>query len=76
MSLALDEPKETDEVYHRNGVRYVVDGELRKRTGEITIDYVEMGWRSGFTITSERPIFGGVCSPAGGCGSAEGTCPC
>jgi len=76
LSLALDEPKETDEVYDHNGVRYIVDGELKRLTGGITIDYVEMGWRSGFTITSERPILGGVCSTTGGCGSTEGTCSC
>lgn len=76
MSLALDEPKESDEVFANDGVKYIIDPDLVKRTGNITIDFVDMGWRSGFSVSSERPVLGGgTCSPGGSC-APQGTCSC
>ena len=65
--MALDEPKASDESFKDNGISYIVDQDLLGRTGDIVIDYIEMGWQSGFSITSTKPVGGGACSVGGDC---------
>ena len=66
--MVLDEPKDKDQVFKINGFTMLVDDSLMKMTKDITVDFVDSGMRSGFTVTSEVPIGGG-----GGCGSG---CSC
>jgi iron-sulfur cluster assembly protein len=66
--MVLDEPKDKDQVFKINGFTMLVDDNLMKMTKDITVDFVDSGMRSGFTVTSEVPIGGG-----GGCGSG---CSC
>jgi len=66
--LALDEPKDNDQTYDNSSLRFLVDEDLMKNCGQITIDYHDAGYRSGFAITSRVPIGGG-----GGCGSSCGS---
>ncbi len=74
MTLALDEPAEADSVFPNGSVQYFIDKELLKKTGNVTIDFVESGWRRGFTVSAQNPVTGaGSCSVSGGCGS-QGTC--
>jgi iron-sulfur cluster assembly protein len=63
--LALDEPKETDEVIEVEGFSYVVDREFLERVQPITVDFVDIGFRLSCAVE-----FGG------GCGSScsSGTC--
>lgn len=65
--MALDEPKEDDESFEFDGLRFVVEKDLMAKAGDITIDYAESGWRAGLSITSKNSLK----SPGGssGCGS-------
>ena len=72
LNLALDEPKDSDSIFDNGGVQYIIDKDILKMTGDITIDFVTEGWQSGFTIQSQNPVAGscgvdGTCSSQGGC---------
>ncbi|MCI5121519.1 MAG: hypothetical protein D3908_10080 [Candidatus Electrothrix sp. AUS4] len=66
MGLALDEPKENDQTFDEGGVQFLVEQGLLKTCGAIKVDFLEAGYRSGFSITSEKPVGGG-----GGCSSGS-----
>ncbi len=72
--MALDEPAEADSVFPKDDVQYFIDKALLKTTGDVTIDFVEAGWRRGFTVSAQNPVAGAeACGAGGGCGS-QGTC--
>lgn len=75
LGLALDEEKPTDELFARQNLTFLVEKDLLEQCGSITVDYAEAGTRSGFTVTSAKPLpdTGGGCS-SGSCGS--GGCGC
>jgi Fe-S cluster assembly iron-binding protein IscA len=50
--MALDEPKDDDEIVKNNGVTYLVNRQLLDQVKPITVDFVESGWGSGFSISS------------------------
>jgi len=50
--MALDEPKDDDEIVKNNGVTYLVNKQLLDEVKPITVDFVESGWGSGFSISS------------------------
>jgi iron-sulfur cluster assembly protein len=73
LGLALDEPKENDKTYDNDDLQFLVDTELMQNCGEITVDYHEDGYRSGFNISSKIPLAGsgescGSSCSSGGCG--------
>ncbi len=61
MGLALDEPKENDATYDNDGLTFLVDNGLLTTCGEIKVDFVDAGMRSGFSISSANPVGGGSC---------------
>ena len=68
LAMALDESKETDDVFDIDGFQYVVDKEFMKKATPIKVDFKEIG----FSITSNielQPDSG--CSS---CGSNTGSC--
>ena len=65
--MALDEPKEDDEVLKDNGITYVVNKELLDQVKPINVDFVESAYGSGFSITSSL-------NKGGSCGSSCSTC--
>jgi Fe-S cluster assembly iron-binding protein IscA len=72
--LALDEPKDNDKTFDEGGVQFLVEQGLLKTCGTIKVDFLEAGYRSGFSITSDNPVGrGGGCSSGscstGSCGS-------
>ena len=77
LGLALDEPKDNDTTVEESDITFLVDNELMTSCGEIKIDFVESGMKSGFSISSKIPVAdaGGGCSSSGcssgGCGWAE-----
>ena len=72
LGLALDEPKENDEKYEQDGLTFLVDNNLLDTCGTIKVDFIDSGMRSGFSISSEKPLGdGGGCS-SGGCSSGCG----
>ncbi len=71
MGLALDEPKDNDEVVDQDDLKFLVEKGLLATCGEILVDFVEAGPRSGFSITSKIPLAtGGGCS-SGSCSSGS-----
>jgi iron-sulfur cluster assembly protein len=70
--LALDEPKDTDKIFENDSLQFLVEKSLIQTCGGITVDYIDAGPRSGFGITSQKPISsgGGGCS-SGSCGSGS-----
>ncbi len=51
--MALDEPKETDQVFAINGMTYLVDSNLSKEVTFVKVDYVQTAYGQGFSITSD-----------------------
>jgi iron-sulfur cluster assembly protein len=66
--MALDEPKNEDEVFEEKGTKYIIDKDIYSQAKPINIDFVNSPQGSGFKLTSNL-------SPAdtGGCGSS---CSC
>jgi iron-sulfur cluster assembly protein len=69
--LALDEPSEADSVFPNGKVQYFIEKDLLQRTGDVTIDFVQEGWRQGFSVSAQKPVAGA--EACGGCGS-QGSC--
>lgn len=53
--MALDEPKEDDEVVQSNGFKLVVNKALAEQSGGVAIDYLTGPFRKGFQIKSAAP---------------------
>lgn len=65
--LALDEPKDEDEVLDVDGYKFCIDKNLANDTGDIRIELNDMG----FMVIPEKPLP----QPAGGgCGGCCGGC--
>lgn len=68
--MVLDEPKDTDEKYEVDGLTYLIDKDLSKMSGKVSVDFIDNGWQQGFTVASEIPLgSGGSCS-SGTCGDS------
>jgi Fe-S cluster assembly iron-binding protein IscA len=50
--MALDEPKENDEMLNEAGVNFLVEKELLDKIQPVNIDFVDTAMGSGFSITS------------------------
>ncbi|HOV90223.1 MAG TPA: hypothetical protein PKW07_05865 [Syntrophorhabdaceae bacterium] len=50
--MALDEPREGDEVFNENGVVFLINSELFNQAKPIIIDFVQSPMGSGFTVQS------------------------
>ena len=75
LGLALDEEKSDDVLFEKQDLTFLVTKDLLEQCGGITIDYLDDGPRSGFSISSIKPLpgAGGGCN-SGSCGS--GGCGC
>jgi len=64
--LALDEPKETDEVFEIQDISFLIEKNLKKYLKGLKIDYNDGGFRPGFSITpnwsAEQDLFASTCS--------------
>ena len=63
--MALDEPKDTDQVFSIEGFTYVVDKEFIKKATPVKVDYLDYGFRLTSSIEFD--------SKCGGCHS-DGSC--
>ena len=71
--MALDESKDNDKIFQESDLTFLVDQGLLNTCGSIKVDFIDAGYRSGFSITSANPVGGG----GGGCSSgscATGSC--
>ena len=69
--MALDEPKEDDDVLDNNGITFVMDNQttdILRQSGGLTIDYIDETHRRGYML--KLGAAGGDCSSGGcsGCG--------
>ena len=48
MAMALDEPKETDNVYDVNGFQFIMDKDFDEKAKPVTVDFLGYG----FTISA------------------------
>jgi len=71
LGLALDSIKDTDESFVDNELQFIVEKELLTQCGSIKVDYIDAGYRSGFSITSSNPVGGGGGCGSGGCSSGS-----
>lgn len=62
--MALDEPRETDNVYEIGGFKYIVDKVFMQNVRPIKVDFQEIG----FKVTANIELGSGQC---GGCASAN-----
>ena len=67
LALALDEQNDSDHVFEYDSVKYIVDDGLMIKVGDITINFIQQGMRSGLSMTCVNsitdPYFsGGACS--------------
>ncbi|MBU0728631.1 MAG: hypothetical protein KKA70_02710 [Proteobacteria bacterium] len=76
--MALDEPKENDSTFEYDKLTFLVDNELMTNCGDIKVDFMDAGYRSGFSISSTIPISsGGSSCASSSCGSSKGgSCGC
>jgi Fe-S cluster assembly iron-binding protein IscA len=58
--MALDEPKETDNVYEIDGFKYIVDKEFLEKVKPIKVDFSVMGFKIDCGLD-----FGSECSSCG-----------
>jgi Fe-S cluster assembly iron-binding protein IscA len=67
LALALDESKQTDDVYDIDGITYLIDKALGEQTKEVKVDFVNYNGRSGFSVSSAISLGGGSCGTSCSC---------
>jgi len=50
--MALDEPKDDDEIMDNNGITFLVNKQLFEQVKPVKVDFVESAYGSGFSIVS------------------------
>jgi len=63
--MALDEPKNDDEVIEEKGTKFVIDKELLIQAQPINVDFITSPQGAGFKLTSN------LAAAEGGCGSCS-----
>jgi iron-sulfur cluster assembly accessory protein len=68
LGLAIDETKEDDFIQSFEEVTFLMKQELLEQCGSISVDFIESGSKSGFSIQSANPL------PGAGTGCMSGSC--
>lgn len=63
--MALDEPRDTDNVFNVNGFQFVVDKDFYEKAKPLTVDFMGYGFRISSSINF---------SASEGCGGCHGSC--
>ena len=66
--MALDEPKDSDNVYDVNGFQFIVDKEFYEKAKPVTVDFLGYGFKISSSIDFGQASACGSCSSSGGCG--------
>jgi Fe-S cluster assembly iron-binding protein IscA len=64
--MALDEPKDNDEIMSNNGITFLMEKQLFEQVRPVTVDFVESAYGSGFSIASSLAK-GGTCGSCSHC---------
>ncbi|MEJ2284440.1 MAG: hypothetical protein P8X85_12680 [Desulfobacterales bacterium] len=65
--MALDEPKDTDNVYDVNGFQFIVDKDFYEKAKPVTVDFLGYGFKISSSIEFNSDSACGSCSSSG-CG--------
>ena len=65
--MALDEPKDDDEIVKNNGFTFLINKELYAQAKPISVDFIDSGWGQGFSISSNLQLGGGSCGTSCAC---------
>ena len=68
MAMALDEPKDTDNVYDVNGCQFIVDKDFYEKAKPVTVDFLGYGFKISSGIDFGSASECSSCSSDGGCG--------
>jgi iron-sulfur cluster assembly protein len=60
--MALDEPKEDDQVFDESGITYIVNKQLFEQVKPIQIDFLKTDGGSGYRISANLAKVRGSCS--------------
>jgi iron-sulfur cluster assembly protein len=60
--MALDEPKEDDEVFKESGITFAINKQLYDQVKPIQVEYVKTIRGSGYRISANLPKSCGSCS--------------
>ncbi|NNG01791.1 MAG: hypothetical protein HKM93_20565 [Desulfobacteraceae bacterium] len=68
--MALDEPKDTDDVFEVDGFKYVIEKEFIEKVQPIKVDYHMYGFKldCGVEFSAPEGNACGGCSSSGNCG--------
>jgi iron-sulfur cluster assembly protein len=66
LALALDEQKNTDDVFDIDGFKYIVDKELMKEAEPIKVDFAHFGFQLDCSLEFEEGCAG--CGTSSACG--------
>ncbi|HBJ74767.1 MAG TPA: hypothetical protein DDY86_04445 [Syntrophaceae bacterium] len=61
MGMALDEPKNDDEVIDEKGTKFIIEKDLFGQAKPINIDFITTPQGAGFKLTSSLSEAGGGC---------------
>ena len=64
--MALDEPKDADDVYDIDGFKYIVDRNFMERATPIKVDFQEVGFKLSSSIQMKNEC--GSCGSTSSCG--------
>lgn len=70
--MALDEPKDEDNVMDNNGIMFVMDSQtadILRQSGGLTIDYIDEAYRRGYMLRLGAASGGCSSCSSDGCGS-------
>ena len=65
--MALDEPKDTDNVFNVNGFKFILDKDFYEKVKPVKVDF--MGY--GFKISSNIELGAAAAGGCGGCGGGS-----
>jgi hypothetical protein len=63
--MALDEPKDTDDIYTIDGFTFIADKEFMERAKPVKIDFIEYGFRVSSSLVFDESCTS--CSTTGDC---------
>ena len=67
MALALDEQKESDEVYEIEGFKFIAEKDFLKQASPVKVDFIS----TGFKVDSNLDLGGEGCNSCGSGGSCS-----
>ncbi len=62
MGMALDEPREDDEIFKESGITFVINKQLYEQVQPIEVDFVQTVRGSGYRISANLAKSCGSCS--------------